>query len=119
YAQAAQQRSRPVHPAQLYSAFTAFLLAALLYCFYTVPHTPGHVFAAMMILEGLARYSLELVRVEPPVNPAWFGSMSLSMVLGIAISAVGVVLWFAFSKVGGDSAETVRTIPAGATPALA
>jgi phosphatidylglycerol:prolipoprotein diacylglycerol transferase len=120
---AAEQHSRPVHPAQLYSAFTAFLLAAVLYCFYTVPHTPGHVFATMLILEGIARYCLELVRVEPPVDPKLFGSMSLSMVLGIAISALGVILWFAFSKVGGDSGEIVRSVsattPSGATPAIA
>jgi dihydrolipoamide dehydrogenase len=39
------------------------------------------------------------------------------------ISAVGVVLWFAFSRVGGSSGEIVRTVPAttprGATPAMA
>jgi phosphatidylglycerol:prolipoprotein diacylglycerol transferase len=106
---AALQYSRPVHPAQLYSAFTAFLLAGLLYCYYTMPHTPGHVFALMMILEGVARYCLELVRAEPPVDRAHFGSMSLSMILGIAIALAGVAMWLAFSQVGGDSSTIVRT----------
>jgi phosphatidylglycerol:prolipoprotein diacylglycerol transferase len=108
------QHSKLVHPAQLYSAFTAFLLAGLLFCYFTMPHAPGHVFAAMMILEGIARYFLELVRVEPPVNPALFGSMSLSMVLGIVISAMGVILWFAFARYSNESAGAIPSAAATA-----
>jgi phosphatidylglycerol:prolipoprotein diacylglycerol transferase len=106
---ASTQRSLPVHPAQLYSAFTGLLLAAFCVAYFTVPHVPGHVFAAMMILEGIARYTLELLRVEPAV----IGNMSLSMVLGIAMVAMGLCLWFAFSKMGGRSDAWVESIPVG------
>ena len=43
----------PVHPTQLYSSFTAFLLAVLLIVYLGLPHFDGRVFALMLILEGL------------------------------------------------------------------
>ena len=89
---ASSQRSLPLHPAQLYSSFTAFLIAAMILCYYTLPHAPGRAFALMMMVEGLTRYLLELLRVEPPV----IGTFSLSMILGLALLAVGVVLWLTF-----------------------
>jgi phosphatidylglycerol:prolipoprotein diacylglycerol transferase len=89
---AASQHSLPLHPAQLYSSFTAFLIAALVVCFYTLPHAPGRAFALMMMIEGLTRYLLECLRVEPPV----IGDFSLSMVLGLALLLIGILLWFTF-----------------------
>jgi phosphatidylglycerol:prolipoprotein diacylglycerol transferase len=84
--------SNPVHPAQLYSTVTALLLAAMLVAYLTLPHAPGRVFALMCIFEGLTRFILELLRVEPPV----IGDFSLSMVIGLVVIGIGVILWFAF-----------------------
>ncbi len=109
-----QQRSLPVHPAQLYSFFTAILLALFCIAYFTVPHVPGHVFAAMMVLEGISRYTLELLRVEPAV----IGRMSLSMVLGIAMVAMGLALWYTFSKMGGRTDALIESLPT-LTPAAA
>ena len=86
--------SHPVLPAQLLSAFTAFLLAALLLAYFTVPHTAGRVFAVMLILEGGTRFLLELIRSEPAVA----GSMSISMIIGLGLVALGAVLWVAFGR---------------------
>src|SRR5262249_1572767 len=55
-AKAAASRSLPLHPAQLYSSFTAFLIAALTLAYFTLPHAPGRVFAMMLMLEGVTRY---------------------------------------------------------------
>jgi phosphatidylglycerol:prolipoprotein diacylglycerol transferase len=92
-----QQKSLPVQPTQLYSSFTAFLLVGLLLAYWTLPHVEGRVFALMLILEGPARFMLEMIRVEPPVITGHIGSfdvnMSLSMVLGLAVFLVGIVLW--------------------------
>jgi prolipoprotein diacylglyceryltransferase len=104
-AMAAAQRSLPVHPAQLYSAFTAFLLAGLLTAYYTLPHTAGRVFAMMLILEGSSRFLLELLRTEPSVLGPYF---SLSMVIGLCMVALGVLLWYAF----GRHARRVEPSPA-------
>jgi len=89
---AAKEKSNPVHPAQLYSTFNALLIMAILLAYFTIPHAPGRVFAMMLMLEGPTRYLLEMLRVEPPV----LGPMSLSMVIGLILFAIGVVLWFAF-----------------------
>jgi len=87
---AASVGSNYLHPTQLYSAFTAFLLALLLFAYYSMPHPPGRVFALMLLLEGSTRFLLELIRVEPPV----LGPMSLSMVLGLCLVAAGVAMWY-------------------------
>jgi len=89
-----QLKAKPVQPAELYSSFTAFLLAALLVAYLTMPHMPGRVFALMCMLEGISRFLLEMVRVEPPV----IGRFSLSMVIGLAVMLIGVILWFAFGR---------------------
>ncbi len=90
---AATEKSNPVHPAQLYSTTTSLLIMAILLCYFTMPHSPGRVFAMMLMLEGPTRFLLEMLRVEPPV----LGPMSLSMVLGLALFAIGVGMWFAFA----------------------
>jgi phosphatidylglycerol---prolipoprotein diacylglyceryl transferase len=92
---AGTQRSLHLHPAQLYSALTAFLLAGLLVAHFTTPHAPGRTIALMMILEGFSRFSLELVRTEPPV----IGRLSFSMVVAIPVVAAGVILWIVFGKI--------------------
>jgi phosphatidylglycerol:prolipoprotein diacylglycerol transferase len=91
------QRSLGLHPAQLYSSFNAFLIAAICLAYFTVPHVPGRVFAVMLLLKGITRFLLEMVRAEPPV----LGPMSISMVISIGIVALGVVLWIVFGRMGG------------------
>lgn len=95
---ARQSRSLPVHPAQLYSAAVALLLAGLTFAHWTLTLPPaatpvdgggGITFALMLALEGTSRFALELVRTEPAVALG----MSLSMWLGLALAAVGVVLY--------------------------
>lgn len=99
-----QYRSRPVHPAQLYSTFTALLLAALLVAYFTVPHVPGRVMALMLMLEGTARFVLESLRTEPPV----WGPFSISMIIGIFIALGGTIMWIVLGRFG-----TPEESPAG------
>ena len=114
YWQLAQsQRSRRVHPAQLYSTITAWLLAGLLLAYFTLPHAPGRVFALMLILEGATRFLLELLRTEPPV----VGRLTLSMIIGLGLVAGGVIMWVAFrrSQRPGEPAAGAGDAPEGAT----
>jgi phosphatidylglycerol:prolipoprotein diacylglycerol transferase len=106
---AKEQRSNQLHPAQLYSAITAFLIAAITFTFFMMPHAAGRGFALMMMLEGATRFLLELLRSEPAV----IGSFSLSMVLGIALLAAGVFLWLVFGRFGSEPAGADR-LAAGA-----
>jgi phosphatidylglycerol---prolipoprotein diacylglyceryl transferase len=100
-----QLNSNPLHPAQLYSAFTAFLLAGMLFAYFTMSHVPGRVFALMMAVEGLCRYLLELVRDEPRVYLNH--TASLGMVQGILIAAGGLILWAVFGAIHGKKPLTM------------
>lgn len=96
-AAAAAASALPVQPTELYTSFTAFLLAGLLILYLGLPHADGRVFALMLMLEGFARYVLELIRVEPSVATLRFGGqsygLSISMILGLAIVVAGFIMW--------------------------
>jgi phosphatidylglycerol:prolipoprotein diacylglycerol transferase len=93
---AAQEHSLPLHPAQLYSTLTAFLIAALCLVYLTLTPAPGTVFALMLLVEGITRFLLELLRAEPSVfHLAGYG-ITLSMLLGALMVLGGIVLWIAF-----------------------
>lgn len=99
---AKQSRANGVHPAQLYSAFTAFFLAALLTAIFTLPHAQGSIFMLMMVLEGSTRFVLELLRAEPAVAETAWGGMSFSMVTSIGLVLAGTVGWLAIRKLKPD-----------------
>lgn len=100
----------PVHPAQLYSTITAFLIAGILWSYFTLSPRPGKVFALMLMLEGSTRYILEMLRVEPPV----WGPMSLSMIIGAGMALAGVILWFAWRGTESQSVDsTFNKVRAG------
>ena len=66
-----------------------------------------------MILEGMTRFLLEMLRTEPAVA----GQLSLSMIIGLGLVAGGVVLWIAFGRYGArESLGTGSAVPV-ATPA--
>jgi phosphatidylglycerol:prolipoprotein diacylglycerol transferase len=102
-AAAAATAALPVQPTQLYSSFTAFLLAALLIAYLGLPHADGRVFALMLMLEGFARYVLELIRVEPSVTTLHFHGrpygLSISMILGLFILVAGFLMWTLIGRV--------------------
>jgi phosphatidylglycerol:prolipoprotein diacylglycerol transferase len=99
--------SDKLHPAQLYSTFTAFLIAGIVLCYFTLPHAPGRAFALMLMLEGITRYILELLRVEPPV----WKDFSLSMLIGLGVAGLGLVLWFVFGALNPREASVSTPSP--------
>jgi phosphatidylglycerol:prolipoprotein diacylglycerol transferase len=111
-AKAANDRSLAVHPAQLYSTFTALLIAAILVCYFSLNPGPGRVMALMLMLEGTTRFLLEMLRAEPPVVTIVGHGWSLSMVLGVLLLLAGIVLWFAFAR--GERRPAAALIPATA-----
>jgi phosphatidylglycerol:prolipoprotein diacylglycerol transferase len=119
---AASERSRPVHPAQLYSTLNAFLLASVLVAFFTLRHAPGQVFALMFILDGATRFILEMLRTEPAVigqgtpHLASLPAMSFSMVVGILLVVGGIVMWYLFGRFGE---KTPGGLPVEHVPAAA
>jgi phosphatidylglycerol:prolipoprotein diacylglycerol transferase len=107
---AAQNRANPVLPTELFSSFNAFLLGALLFAYFTVPHAPGRVFALALVLAGGTRFLLEMIRVEPPVDPAVFGNLSIAQVTGVGLVAAGVALWIVYGRYGRGEAVQVQQV---------
>ena len=102
---ARHEHSLAVHPSQVYSTFTALLICAMLMAYWTFPHATGRVFALMLMVEGVTRYLLELLRVEPPVARIAGYGFSLSMMLGLGFVVLGAALWIAFGVHRREPAE--------------
>jgi phosphatidylglycerol:prolipoprotein diacylglycerol transferase len=93
-AAAGDERSLPTHPSQLYSTFTALLIAAICISYFSLKPAPGRVMALMLMLEGPTRFILEMLRSEPVVGAPGL-NWSYSMYIGVILFAAGVVMWFA------------------------
>lgn len=89
------QRSRPVHPTQIYSAINAALLAWVLWSFYPFRRRDGEVVALMVLLYPISRFLLEIIRID---ESAVFGtglsiSQNISIVLFVGAIALWIYLW--------------------------
>ncbi|HYO07705.1 MAG TPA: prolipoprotein diacylglyceryl transferase family protein [Tepidisphaeraceae bacterium] len=107
------ERSLPVHNAQIYSTITALLIAAVCVAFFTLRPPPGRVMALMLVLEGVSRYMLEILRAEPPVLHLFGHGWSLSMIIGVLLAIAGTIMWFVFRT----RRDYPVTIPAELAPA--
>ena len=92
----------PIHPAQIYSSLNALLLCVILSILFRYRKRPGEVFCLMLILYGLTRLLLEMLRIEP----VFFAGLTISQNLGIAAMVAGAVAFFVIRLRG-------RVIPAG------
>lgn len=85
-------RSAPVHPAQIYAAVDAGLLALLLWFFYPYRRRDGEVTALMFILHPPSRFLLEIVRAD---EGGQFGTgLTISQWVSIGLFIIGLVLWW-------------------------
>ena len=92
----APARSRPVHPAQLYSAIDAGLLAWFLWAYYPFRRRDGEVIALLLTIHPVTRFLLEIIRVD---ESAVFGtSLSISQNLSIAFFVAAIGLWAYLSR---------------------
>ncbi len=88
------ERSRPVHPAQLYSAIDALLLCLLLLAVEPYLKYDGQLFALGLGLHAVSRFLLEIIRID---ESAVFGTgLSISQNISLGMLAVALVLgvWF-------------------------
>jgi phosphatidylglycerol:prolipoprotein diacylglycerol transferase len=79
-----------VHPTPVYETILYTLTFAILWRMRREPHRDGTVFAAYLVLTGVARFLVEFLRVEPVIA---FGLTSAQLV-GLIIVPIGVgLLW--------------------------
>lgn len=84
--------SLPVHPAQLYAAFDAGLLALLAVLYTPLARRDGAVFALVLTLHPVSRILLEAIRVdEPPALGTW---LSISQLMSLGLLALAGLLWW-------------------------
>ena len=97
-----EYRSLPVHPTQLYSSAIAAFWCLILYLFWRrsqrAEHSdasygpltkPGSIFALMLILYGISRFSIEFLRDD---NPFEFAGLTISQLIGISMILLGSAL---------------------------
>lgn len=84
--------SLPLHPAQLYAAVDAFLLAVLAVLYTPLARRDGEVFALVLTLHPLSRILLESIRVDE--SPALGTPFSISQLVSIALLLAASALWW-------------------------
>jgi phosphatidylglycerol---prolipoprotein diacylglyceryl transferase len=89
-------RSLPVHPAQVYSAIDAGLLAWFLSAYYPFRRRDGEVIALLLTIHPISRFMLEIIRTDEPA--VWGTGLSISQNISILIFVVAVGLWIYLLK---------------------
>ncbi|MDG2206742.1 MAG: prolipoprotein diacylglyceryl transferase [Pirellulales bacterium] len=85
------ERSRPIHPTQLYSSLSAFLLCFLLLAYSPFRQRDGEVFGLMITIYPLIRILLEIIRTD---EMGQFGTgLSISQLLSILMFVVAAIYW--------------------------
>lgn len=89
-------RSRPVHPTQIYSAIDAAILGSLLWTFFPLRRRDGEAIALLLTVHPITRFLLEIIRTD---EPAVFGTgMTISQNVSLVLLACGAALWWYLSR---------------------
>jgi phosphatidylglycerol:prolipoprotein diacylglycerol transferase len=84
-------RSLPVHPTQWYGAVNAALLGWLLWTYYPFRRRDGEVIAMLLTLYPIARFLLEMIRVD---EASFMGTgLSISQNVSIVLFVAAMALW--------------------------
>ncbi len=97
-------RSRPVHPAQLYSLIDAVLLCFLLLAYEPYKRRDGELTALLLTIHPISRFLLEIVRVDE--SAVFNTGMSISQNISLGIFAGGILLWIYLFRRPRASAAT-------------
>jgi phosphatidylglycerol:prolipoprotein diacylglycerol transferase len=84
----------PLHPTQLYEAFSEFVIFALLYRMIRAPHRPGIVIASYLLMYSTLRFVVEFYRVHEQGN-LMGGPLDTSQWIsaGLFLLGAGILLW--------------------------
>ena len=109
------ERSRPVHPTQIYSSINAGLICLLLWAFYPLRRRDGEVFALALLLYPITRILLEFIRIDEPGQLGT--SLTISQILSLVLFATSILLWIYILCRPRGTALPVATDAASATTA--
>lgn len=88
---AALPQARAVHPAQLYSFIDGALLCFFLLAYEPYKRRDGELTAWVLTIHPVARFLLEIVRVDE--SPVFHTGLSISQNISIALFVAGIGLW--------------------------
>lgn len=78
-----------VHPTQLYESAAALVMFLILFNLAREPHQRGRVFGAFLILMGIERFLVEIVRAK---DDRFLGPFTIAQLISVIIFAIGIVL---------------------------
>jgi phosphatidylglycerol:prolipoprotein diacylglycerol transferase len=78
-----------VHPTQLYESGAALVMFFILLALSRKPHVRGRVFGAFLILMGIERFLVEIVRAK---DDRFLGPFTIAQLISVIIAIVGIFL---------------------------
>ena len=78
-----------VHPTQLYESAVAFVMFAILMAAARKPHPRGRVFGLFLVLMGIERFLVEIVRAK---DDRFLGPFTIAQLISAIIFVIGIVL---------------------------
>lgn len=105
----APARSLPVHPTQIYSAVNAALLSWTLWSFYPLRRRDGEVVALMLTVYPVARFLLEIIRVDEA--PVFSTRMSISQNISIVLFMGAICFWLRLARLPKQRADLNPSVP--------
>jgi phosphatidylglycerol---prolipoprotein diacylglyceryl transferase len=78
-----------VHPTQLYESAAAFLMFAILMWISRRPHLRGRAFGAFLLLMGIERFLVEIVRAK---DDRFLGPFTIAQLISVIMVMIGVYL---------------------------
>jgi phosphatidylglycerol:prolipoprotein diacylglycerol transferase len=85
-----------VHPTQLYESAAAFVMFAILMAAARRPHPRGRVFGLFLILMGIERFLVEIVRAK---DDRFLGPFTIAQLISVIIFIIGIALTARRSRV--------------------
>ena len=104
--------SLPVHPAQLYAAIDAALLAAVAIAWTPLARRDGEVFGVVLAVHPVSRILLERIRVDEA--PALGTPFSISELVSLVLLVAAAILWGYILRSAARSpvrSDTLREMP--------
>jgi len=86
------ERSRPVHPTQIYSAINGLLFFFLAWTYFPFRRRDGQVFATVLTLFPITRFLMEIIRTDEP-HAFWLG-MTISQLISVLLIAASGLFWY-------------------------
>src|SRR6266852_2287669 len=79
-----------VHPTQLYESASAFIMFAILIALSRKPHPKGRVFGAFLVLMGIERFLVEIVRAK---DDRFLGPFTVAQLISVILVFAGGYLF--------------------------